>query len=789
MKKKRKGNNKKIVKHNFGFAGMLIFIIFSLVSAILFALLNNREQWLCFNNAFNNNLGIACQIINGIMCCILPILGLSISLQQNKFLGIAISSLYQMRNKKRFDFKSGSIISILLMLFSTVGYITNQLLFCIASAFVLMVFDMYLIITEVPYLTVQESAMIKIIKDRYIDIYNGEVKADNYQGKEFNDVLFALIRNKNLRWVYERLKLENNQEYNKDLLYKLMDIQSNQAFHLDKIETKSELVAITDEFLETICSMVLGNFDIVEVLGENVKDYLHLLTRVLFRLLENPISKEKTEKSIAKLVTSFYVPKGNKNPQRDLFFSVITILILGKIKQGDFSLANEVKKELSLSLYFLRKSCMESRIFIMISFIMYYLAEKEREFPKEFKDKIIAFINEQGIDDNVEKYSWKKLFAEFSRNFDVSLDDFLSDLSKNNYHYQFNINSCRAHSIILTKELAFDWYLANLFNSYKKPNSYDYDKMIQINDDEFVYHLKQLQNECYSEQSREFISSDRFNKLASFYIDGEPKFSLFKIVENHSHLFRNYIDSLRMKEFEEKINNASNVSVENIVEKHQTALSNKIKSCFGYNDNIDLKDAKKLYFAMIDEKSSCAINFDECIEEWAIRNIEHEIMSNFIELNSKIIKADQNFESEISNLTDIEIAYATNDVKYYYDYIKDVNIRERFRKKIDSVTIIESNYFFYKPTLILSNGFAFNCNAQFEAIELSDEQVNKQVEQYMRSDGQYVYEDAFVTREELFKIIKNTKIIYRVIFNYKAVTRQDGIIILNMYPDIDNDTN
>ena len=72
--------------------------------------------------------------------------------------------------------------------------------------------------------------------------------------------------------------------------------------------------------------------------------------------------------------------------------------------------------------------------------------------------------------------------------------------------------------------------------------------------------------------------------------------------------------------------------------------------------------------------------------------------------------------------------------------------------------------------------------------DLTPETISQKVDEYRRTDGQYVYEGAFLTREELSRIIKDTQVIFQVVFSYRISTYEDSIIVLNENDDENVDT-
>ena len=680
--KKEKRKAKKPLS-SVSFVIVLSALIVAVIGIIVFSIGNARQHWIELgrNDPLYNSIGIAGQIISGIVCCVISILGISISLQNNEFLGVPLVKYYSMRGKHYFTFRWGALISIGLLLFSAIGYIVSSIVICIGAAILSVAFGVYWLYTEVPYLTMKESVMIGVVQKRTIAEYEGRVKAEDYQSKDFNEVLESLISNKDIKWLYERLKIANDVEYNKYLLRRLMDVQTNMAFNLDKIETKSDFATITDSFLETICNMANGSFDIVQILGDDPKNYLHLLTRVLFRLLENPISKEKTEKRLVEELVSFFEPEKN-TPKWDLYYSVLSIVFITKIKQNDFSLAKELKKEISCSDFSLHYSGIASRIFIMISFIMYYLAEVESEVPKETKDNIRNFIKKEGTENDTIILSWGNLFRIFTDRFAVSLLDFLSDFKKNEGYYDFMLRSSRGHLVVLDEELATDWYLAHFLNYEKFIPEYDFEKMFHASGNtQRILFLKRFEEECYSNEMREFEPSEKIINMVAFYSDEIPKFSWFRINERRNHSFREYVDSLIKQELNAKIIEASSVSNQNITEHFQRKIEREVQDCFGYNKEIDLSKEEKHYFALVVERDPHMLDFDKSVVRWFANGIFSEIRRK-IDENSKRIDVGPSFAKDVKSLLTQEFEYVTSGVIDCGNGFLDEETREIFSGKV-----------------------------------------------------------------------------------------------------------
>lgn len=788
---KKKLQNEKPKQQNVGFWIAVVLIVCSYIVSIVLIICAFCTRAEIDNDNLYNSLGIACQVVASICTCVLSILQISFSLQDNTFLGISVRALYRMRKNPHFGFAANVLISLGFIIIAMFGYIAGSLYACTVAAISSIFFCVYLIIIESPYLCMQDKTMLKIVRDRLVGEYNNSIKADNYQTAEVTEVLEALIKNKNLIWTYNRLSMAECDDFDRYLLSRLMDVQTNIAFNLDKIESISQLSKVTDELLDTACAMASSKFDIVEILGATPKDCLHNVTRVLFRLLDNNVSKEKTKARIAEMINwgSALFKKCDNDVKTDLFLSVMTVLLIESVKNNDFSLVNELKKSLSVSPYILQKNGVSARIFAMVSFVFYYLSKVENTVPQIIKDSINDFVQSSYIEDNCKVLSWKTLFDKFARTYSVTLKEFLADFSKNQQYYEFWLKSCDAYWVTFTKELAFEWYIATYLN-VERVYDINYGTIFPIDSNPWIInHLKEIENSCYTDDNRQFLPSERIKNMASFYSLSKTLFSTFSIAENHRHQLRDYIDSLRKNEFENKISSSLTVSNQDISHHFQPIIETKLKHTFGFDDKIDVSKEKKLYFALLTERSSDAVNYDECIIDWAVNSILYEIWNNGVKKYSHSIKTGNNFSQLIrKELLGKDVEYATPSTEYYVYEINDNQTQKEYLEKIKGAKVIDNaDYLFSKPTFILKGGFAFNCKVQFNVSDLTPETISQKVDEYRRTDGQYVYEGAFLTREELSRIIKDTQVIFQVVFSYKISTYEDSIIVLNENDDNDED--
>ena len=730
------------------------------------------------------SLDLICETVTSICVCTLSILQISLSLQNNTFLGIPIQTLYRMKKEPNFkcEFTANVIISFVFVIIIMFGNIVKSLVACIVATSSLVIFCIYLIIKEMPYLSMTEETMLKIIRDRLVAEYNGIVTAEDCLMANKNEILEILIKNKNLKWVYKGLKI-NYETFNKWLLECLMDVQTNIAFNLDKIESISQLSKITDELLDTTCNMVNGAFDIVEILGENIESYLHKVTCVLFKLLENNNSRDKTKKQIAEMISkgTAFDNKNKSVVKSDLFFSIMSILITENIKNNDFSLIKEIKKSLSVYPYFLQEDGVTARIFMMVSFVLYYLSKIEKEVPQEVKNNINDFVQSSYIENCNNVLSWRELFSKFKENYEVSLESFLSDFSKNQYYYKYSLKGCHTHSVTFTPELAFNWYVATYLNSERIYDT-DYDTLFPIKSNPWIINnLKEIENSCYSINNREFIPNEQLKEMAKFYSIQNSVFSEFSVIENCNHKLRDCIGSLLKEEFENKISNSKAINNQDISDSVLSMINEKLKETFGFDDKIDVSNESELYFEILTEKSLDAINAKVYITDWIINNILREIRINEIEKHCCFIKAENNFSQSIEEeLLQKDVEYVTPNTSCYAYNMSDNQKQKEFLDMIKKAKVIKNaGILFLKPTFILKDGFAFNCQVQILINDLTADTITQKVDEYRRTDGQYVYEGTFFTREDLLHVIKELYVVVQVKFSYKVKINENSIIVLD----------
>lgn len=86
--------------------------------------------------------------------------------------------------------------------------------------------------------------------------------------------------------------------------------------------------------------------------------------------------------------------------------------------------------------------------------------------------------------------------------------------------------------------------------------------------------------------------------------------------------------------------------------------------------------------------------------------------------------------------------------------------------------------------IFVVDSFSFNCQiTDIQWQELNFEQISKKADEHKRIDGQYIYERAFISREEVEKYIKEQFYILTLEIKYEINISPGVAYKIELYPD------
>lgn len=778
MAKQKKEKQEIKTIRNIGFWTINVIMALILVASIVLELLNKKNIYIDFQNDQNivNSLGVASQIISAVVTCILSTIGISFSLQNNEYFHIKVRDINAMRVRKHYSYLFTFLFNLILLFGNIFCYCVSWYILNIGMGLISTIFCITVLIQEIPILTQNQQAYLDIFKDRFIVASysaNGDsFSSTDYLRNEFDNALEDLIKQKNLITVYEYFTIKDKPKYNKKVLLKLLDIQQFLAFKLKYIDDQKELNEICDNLKSNILDVFWGKLDIISILGENYQNYQHYLIRVVFQLV-NCTEKIASEISDGIIDVIFYRNFDNNEIEKEFLLSVLIAILTSVTINNNILFLESTKKKYSTNYFSLSSNSVSTLFFAIISVYLYYIIEKQNETSSELKDKLTKFINESYIRDNFECLSWKKLFAQFLSDFSVNYNEFIS-VCLNNQHYLEHINfGPFAKIVIFTKDFLTNWYLAMLFNSERIYN-FDFEKELFT---EYNYYLENFVKDNFKDL--EFKPTEELQGMASFYLENNATFNYVNSTLKLSCNFLKYHDELKEKKLEVDANACAKVNNKDLVNKFKPAICSALISDYGYDESLDLTDVNEKYICVMFERASQAINYDECIINAFVDGVFHDMWKS---IDYNIIKKDAEFDKNIAQILNKEIDKYTGYLSACEYYISDKTVKSDFISKINSLKRVNSKIL-KSPVLILKDGYKYNIWVKDFSVEnLTEVQLNNIVDEYKRTDGQYVYEGLFLPREKIAKLINNKYAVFTIIFKYKIETYPGALIKIDLFP-------
>ncbi|MCL1953387.1 MAG: hypothetical protein FWF58_01425 [Firmicutes bacterium] len=309
-----------------------------------------------------------------------------------------------------------------------------------------------------------------------------------------------------------------------------------------------------------------------------------------------------------------------------------------------------------------------------------------------------------------------------------------------------------------------------------------------INDDE----IKNTQHKIWNLENR--INGSRYD-------DNEEKVANKNTIELLEIVNKYFNDKL-------KDSNKNNDTSQNTLDKIKTNLidsvDNHIKSLYGYDDsllmdNVQQQMSSRLCYHQTDDRFTHQYNSvmgksTNNIEEWHINSfcetIEHGI---YKEIGDKFKPLERPSQEElIKKLEDFNPTYT--NCMYGLAYIaKQRVVQEPFdvkeQNKLDKEFVEKINYIYQKmqpkdfslmPQVFWKDGavkFNFEIDKESTIVrQLTADELTDMIDKdYNRFDGRYLYENVFVTREELYEELNNKYYGMVLVFKYTCIVDKNMI--------------
>ena len=198
MCKKRKKPVK--ISGNGSFVVFNIVLLLILAGSIVFSISDVVFGIITWPNNYVEVIGVSTQIITAVASLVVSIVGIAISLQNEEFFGVKITKLYSLRVTKHYSIVAIILMSISLCIINLVCYMIGLIVGALGSAFVMLLFLVRVICTEVPIMAKDEKAILRILKDNLVQCYLKK----NEVPKDLKDAIRFLLKDKEFFKFYHK---------------------------------------------------------------------------------------------------------------------------------------------------------------------------------------------------------------------------------------------------------------------------------------------------------------------------------------------------------------------------------------------------------------------------------------------------------------------------------------------------------------------------------------------------------------------------------------------------------
>lgn len=749
----------------------LLVVIFSVT--LIFSILDKIFQIIPWPEGYENTIAVSSQIITAVITLVVSIIGIAISLQGDEFFGVKITKLYALRVNKHYPILWIIVISVLTCTANLTFYMLGLTVAAIGSLVVGILFLLQVIYMEIPIMTKQEKAFLKILRDNLIFCYLNNKEAS----KDLKTSIKYLLYTENLKGVFESFKDKSDEQYNEYVLIKLLEFQHDLAFEIRDKYSEKERCTIGSSLLENTVDVMLRYVDTSDNIYIVVSNNKYLLTRVLFRVHEVELLQKQLLGKITVLVQYLSFDSEERKLQQKLISDIIIILVAGTVEQGDFGVIKAIRHQLSNSSYCLNIESSVLDVFAVISMYLYYLSCSDSDVPPKIRNEVLNFINEgDTIEDRTKITSWKKLFSKAAYNFNVNYDKFMDLAMRNSKTLEYYLFGNGAKCVIIDQLYLSRWYFTQLLNA-KRTDLMDFLSLIS-QDTSVRNYLRTFGDKCIDED-KNFVPTGEMKRIVEFYNDEKECFLLFKLMERQEHKFFDFINSLKYEELKSRSEQAADVDNVELATKIQKGIASAIESEWGFNPRLPLSDTKR-YISVALEKMPDAVNFEQCIIDSCVNSILDELKKASHET---VVYNNEEFESKIRDIILNNPRYITKNAKELIPkfYIRNEKLKQEYIDACDASTVFESRIL-GESVVVCNSEFQFNCKLEeVECRELSEEELDRQVAEYQRADGQFVYDGVFLPREEIIKTIRTRYIVLTVIINYCVDSSEEDIYKLITY--------
>ena len=752
---------KRVVLKIVAYSAVLIALAFLGLVSVNYSIKVCDEN---FITGYSGLVSVLCQIVISVACCIVSVLGIAISLQNEKIYGISRRRFDKLRVGVHFSILGIIIVALLLSVLSIVAYSFDMYIMCIYFLILLVAFCFVACVCEIPIMCHREKSILNVVKKK--------LKMEMATGEDLSLDLKTVIKNiitedYSIKKLYNIFKSRRNKKYNKELLIKLLEIHCDYAFELAKLDE-----GIKDKKAERLVENIKDilnfkeDFDVIQITDNEIWSYQHLITRVLFRTSEIESSRSKTVHLIFDSLP--FIDHYKDKEHKRFVMSIIIKMISASLTTEDLGFAYELKRVCSSWQYSINKGGALTTVFALTSVHLEYLCISARNVTQEYKEQIRKFIQDTSVIEYCKTTSWSVLYSRFLEHFSLNVEEFLYYFKLNEDGWDMRIFDSHAHFVIMDEKYAIMWFLANLFSTHSVWN-YDYNNLLSINS---VFHgtLQHVGDQILNDES----TQERMLRFVTFFLK-DKDFKSFKLDEERNHRFETFVSNLHKKDIDKLIVETESIDTKELAKAYEVAVSDSLKKEWGYSEDFDLNETAPKFLKTMIEVKSFAMNYAEVLSDYLSSQIMFEI--------ERSIPKTEIFYSRLSELK----KSIDRQKKLYVAEIAKYDIQQLLSESDseDKVEVVPFNSSILGGHYVLCNTpMKFGAEIKVRIENLTKQQVSEKAEEYKAQDGRYIYEGAFLSREELEGIIEKQYAILILELKYQVNGEELTVYMINYWdPD------
>lgn len=769
MKEQQKKNFRNCIVFTVLISAFLLVFSAAIILDILFpcVLLDNRL----------NIISVLAQIQITIFALTVTVISISTSLLKDEIYGVPVKDIFKLRKNLTI-----SLLSVMIILFGLTALMVLAIIFKLFITSIVLTISTILIgiwssLQDLPICFKNDKALIDLLKK------NVQTKQDGINDLELqNKLLLGMLYSKKLDKVCQLLKT-NNPTKNKELFDRLMTIITNELtnlpYYTDVPELKLKVNNSITHVLENIKRFLEYDNKLIEEYSDADNVSLHLM-RILFYIHEHENqmdveTKTKFENYISNLFFKLYVLNDD---EKSFEFKTLHHLLRWSLRECDMWFVTLLQKEYSKWHYSFNEHKSVSILFCEISFVMFVYYNYENLLSKEKKDLIKKQIQEPITISTTERIlPWRYMFNEFIEKFDLSFDDLTKNIDPNAWEFML-MNECKS-CILTDRSLASWWFMC--FISSENLYKFNFEALNEL-DEKSKRTLVNYLDLLFTDNSKEIKTQQQFN-------DFKNTFSIHDDKLQHINQFSRVVDKLyefkntykKDQELSEAINNDinNNDHLNELASYLKNSLINKLnkspfldksislenvqaKGFFNIEEMFDLENAKSLYFDMI----------HRCYQYEFIKIYDEHFKNKYISFDEKTTEKKLNDILKIKpTLTSSKELSALNRLSHLN---KDI---------VSKVVSIDDNINTIKDITLPNNYYTNNMGVKFnyeififELKELTDDELQRCVDNQKSDNGTYFYNGIQYEFNELFELFKKKYFTIKVYLKYKFIFNDKNIV-------------